>query len=445
MDDITIKVENLTKIYRLYENPIDRLKESLHPFRKKYHHDFYALNNVSFELKKGESIGIIGKNGAGKSTLLKILTGVLTPSQGRVDVKGNVLALLELGAGFNPEISGIENIYFNGAILGASREEIDLKLDAILEFADIGDFVYQKVKTYSSGMYVRLAFAIIANMDPEVLIVDEALAVGDAVFTQKCMRFIRSFQEHGTLLFVSHDTGAVQNLCQSALWLEQGKIQKIGPSRTVAEDYLKFSLQALYGDEQKLATVTNKIKVEEIVDSDAPVVRSESDVDYEAQVVGRENLDHARGWNTGAAEILNLTLTSRFSDSGEIFTGGELVRIAIVAIAYRDLFNPILGFIVKDRLGQDLFGENTLPFSANKSTPVKAGQKFRGEFDFWLPMLPNGQYAIMGSVAEGDLYKNTQHHYLHDAYILNVSSSKVRWGLVGIAFERVSLEVEDEL
>ena len=411
----------------------------------KYHRDFYALDNINFELKKGESIGIIGKNGAGKSTLLKILTGVLTPTRGQVIVKGKVLALLELGAGFNPEISGIENIYFNGALLGASRQEIDLKLDAILEFADIGDFVYQQVKTYSSGMYVRLAFAIIAKMEPEVLIVDEALAVGDAVFTQKCMRFIRSFQEHGTLLFVSHDTGAVQNLCQSALWLERGQIQKIGSSRMVAEDYLKFSLQEVYGDEQKLATVANNITAAETVDPVTSEGQLESVVAYEDQVVGRENLAEAKGWNTGKSEILSLTLNRRPFDSGEIFTGGELVRIVIKAIAYQDLFNPILGFIVKDRLGQDLFGENTLPFSATETTPIKAGQRFRGEFDFSLPMLPNGQYAIMGSVAEGDLHNNIQHHYLHDAYILNVSSSKVRWGLVGIPFKRVSLEVENEL
>jgi len=163
MTDIAIKVENLTKVYHLYDKPVDRLKESLHPFRKKYHNDFYALKDVSFEVKKGESLGIIGKNGAGKSTLLKILTGVLTPTQGQVNVRGKVLALLELGTGFNPELTGIENIYFNGAILGSSREEMDQKIDAIIEFADIGDYVHQQVKTYSSGMYVRLAFGVIAK------------------------------------------------------------------------------------------------------------------------------------------------------------------------------------------------------------------------------------------------------------------------------------------
>ncbi len=439
MTDIAIKVENLTKVYHLYDKPVDRLKESLHPFRKKYHNDFYALKDVSFEVKKGESVGIIGKNGAGKSTLLKILTGVLTPTQGQVNVRGKVLALLELGTGFNPELTGIENIYFNGAILGSSREEMDQKIDAIIEFADIGDYVHQQVKTYSSGMYVRLAFGVIANMDPEVLIVDEALAVGDAVFTQKCMRYIRSFQERGTLLFVSHDIGAVQNLCQSAVWLERGQVQKVGTAKAVAEAYLQSTLQEIYGDKEQLKTVSTE------VETFAETPQTHTTVSYEAEITGRGNFASAKGWSSGVAELLNLRLEHLSPEPGEVFEGGEQVRIVIEAIAYQNLFSPILGFIVKDRLGQDLFGENTLPFSASKLTQVKAGQKFRAEFDFCLPILPNGQYAIMGSVADGDLNNNTQHHYLHDAYILDVSSSKVRWGLVGIQFERVILEIENEL
>ncbi len=439
MSDIAIKVENLCKVYHLYDDPVDRLKESLHPFRKKYHHDFYALNDISFEIKKGETIGIIGKNGAGKSTLLKILTGVLTPTQGQVNVNGRVLALLELGAGFNPELTGVENVYFNGALLGASRDEIDRKLEAILAFADIGEYVYQPVKTYSSGMYVRLAFGIIANLEAEVLIVDEALAVGDAVFTQKCMRYIRSFQEHGTLLFVSHDTGAVQNLCKSAIWLKNGQVQKVGTSKSVSEAYLQSTLQEIYGDEQKLVAIS--VDIENLAEDS---VQASTTVAYQVKVAGRDNLAGAEGWKTGAAELLGLSLKRLSPGADEVFEGGERVRMVVEAVAHQDLFNPILGFIVKDRLGQDLFGENTLPFSASTTTLVKAGQKFKAEFDFYLPMLPNGQYPVMASVADGDLYNNTQHHYLHDAYILTVSSSKVRWGLVGLRFDRVFLEVMNE-
>ncbi|HPH04166.1 MAG TPA: ABC transporter ATP-binding protein, partial [Spirochaetota bacterium] len=187
LQDIAISVEHVSKVYRLYDKPVDRLKESLHPLRKKYHRDFHALDDVSFEVKKGETVGIIGQNGSGKSTLLKIITGVLTPSCGQVRVNGRVSALLELGTGFNPELTGIENVYFSGTVMGYTREEMDVRLDEILAFADIGEFVRQPVKTYSSGMFVRLAFAVAIKSNPEIMIVDEALAVGDMNFQAKCM------------------------------------------------------------------------------------------------------------------------------------------------------------------------------------------------------------------------------------------------------------------
>jgi ABC-type polysaccharide/polyol phosphate transport system ATPase subunit len=190
--EITIKVEHLGKVYRLYNSPIDRLKEAIHPFRKKYHKDFFALHDISFEVKKGEAIGIIGKNGSGKSTLLKLITGVLSPSSGNVTVNGRVSSLLELGAGFNPELNGIENIYFYGTINGFSKEEMDSRLDSILAFADIGEFVFQPVKSYSSGMYVRLAFAVAIQIDPGILIIDEALSVGDIFFNRSVMLEWRS-------------------------------------------------------------------------------------------------------------------------------------------------------------------------------------------------------------------------------------------------------------
>ncbi|MFA6550605.1 MAG: ABC transporter ATP-binding protein, partial [Candidatus Gracilibacteria bacterium] len=225
MSDIAIKTENLSKSYKLYKNPIDRLKESLSPFRKKYHHDFFALKNINFEIKKGETIGIVGKNGSGKSTLLKIITKVLTPTEGHVTTKGKISALLELGAGFNPELSGTENIYFNGAIMGYTKEEIDKKLDNIIAFADIGEFIEQPVKTYSSGMFVRLAFAVATNVDPEILIIDEALSVGDMFFQAKCMEKMKKMINKGiTLMFVSHDTGAIKSVCQKSILLDEGAI-----------------------------------------------------------------------------------------------------------------------------------------------------------------------------------------------------------------------------
>lgn len=238
--DIAISVQNLTKTYKLYNSPMDRLKEALHPLRRKYHHDFYALNNVSFEVKKGETVGIIGRNGSGKSTLLKIIAGVMTPSSGSVEANGRVSALLELGAGFNPELTGIENVFFNGTLMGYSREEMDAKLDSILAFADIGEFVHQPVKTYSSGMFVRLAFAVSVCVDPEILIVDEALSVGDMAFQQKCLDRLRILKERGiTIILVTHDIMLTRNYCEYVVYLQNGNVTLLADAETAGEAYIK--------------------------------------------------------------------------------------------------------------------------------------------------------------------------------------------------------------
>lgn len=236
-----IEVKNLSKVYNLYNKPIDRLKEALDIRKKQYHTTLYALNNVSFEVKKGENIGIIGTNGSGKSTLLKILTGVLTATEGEVKVNGKVSALLELGAGFNSEYTGIENIYLNGTMMGFSKEEMDKKLPVIVEFANIGEFINQPVKTYSSGMYARLAFAVAINVEPDILIVDETLSVGDTRFQIKCMNHMQKMIEGGTtILFVSHDINAVRRFCTKALWLNKGNVMMYGESNKVADAYLDF-------------------------------------------------------------------------------------------------------------------------------------------------------------------------------------------------------------
>lgn len=240
-NDIAIKVENLSKLYKLYNTPIDRLKEALHIVKKKYHKDFYALSGVSFEIKRGDTVGIIGRNGSGKSTLLKIIAGVLSATTGTVAVNGRVSALLELGAGFNVEYTGIENIYFNATILGYLRKDIDAKLDEIIAFADIGTHINQPVRTYSSGMMVRLAFAIQSITDPEILIVDEALAVGDALFQKKCFQQLEKLRNNGvTLLFVSHDQETIRSLTNHAILLQRGQILSIGNSSEVLLAYRKL-------------------------------------------------------------------------------------------------------------------------------------------------------------------------------------------------------------
>lgn len=265
-NNIAIKVENLTKIYHLYDNPKDMLKELVHPFRKKYHHDYYALNDVSFEIKKGETVGIIGKNGAGKSTLLKMITGVLTPTSGNITVNGKIASLLELGAGFNPEMSGYDNIYLNGTIMGFTKEEMDLKVDAIMEFADIGEFVYQPVKSYSSGMFARLAFSVAINVEPDILIVDEALSVGDMKFQLKCMDKFNDFRAFGkTILFVTHDINAIKRFCTFSIWIKDGQIKSIGNTDYVTDRYLDY-LKMKDSDKKNLKEFEMKHLIAEILE-----------------------------------------------------------------------------------------------------------------------------------------------------------------------------------
>ncbi|MEO5301674.1 ABC transporter ATP-binding protein [Enterococcus cecorum] len=241
MSEYAIELKHITKTYAMYAKPTDRLKEALDFRRRSYHDIFYALNDVNIHVKKGEMIGFIGENGSGKSTLLKIITGVLTPTSGEMQINGNIAALLELGSGFNPEYSGYDNIYLNGMVLGFTKEQVDGMVDDIISFADIGDHLYQPVKTYSSGMFVRLAFAVAINVDPEILIVDEALAVGDLEFQLKCMEKFTEFRNAGkTILFVSHDVNAVRRFCDRVYWLKNGIVENEGETMEVTEEYENF-------------------------------------------------------------------------------------------------------------------------------------------------------------------------------------------------------------
>lgn len=295
MNDIAISVQNLTKVYHLYDTPKDRLKEALNPFRKSYHHDFYALKDVSFEIKKGETVGIIGKNGAGKSTLLKIITGVLTPTSGEVEVNGKIASLLELGAGFNPEMTGMENIYLNGTIMGFSKEEMDQKVDAILAFADIGEFIDQPVKMYSSGMFARLAFSVAINVEPDILIVDEALSVGDMAFQNKCFRHMDSFVQHDkVMLFVSHSLSAIRLLCDKVIWMRDGKIVDAGSTDVITQKYERFMQTGMLPSKVEVAKkddnddfVTDRLKSKGEISADAECYIS----DIKVEKLGKKAID----------------------------------------------------------------------------------------------------------------------------------------------------------
>lgn len=290
MNDVAIKAENLSKIYKLYDKPIDRMKESLSLSKKKYSREHYALNNISFEVKKGETIGILGTNGSGKSTLLKIITGVLTQSSGNLEVNGKISALLELGAGFNPEYTGLENIYLNGTMMGYTREEMQQRVDPIMDFADIGEFINQPVKTYSSGMFARLAFAVSINVEPEILIVDEALSVGDVRFQTKCINKMKELKENGTtILFVSHATEQIKRFCTKAMWINKGKMIDIGESSEIVDKYEAFMLQ---GGEIKKDIINRVVyNKEQLQESEVSIARPSEDIVAIIKQVNCSNLN----------------------------------------------------------------------------------------------------------------------------------------------------------
>jgi lipopolysaccharide transport system ATP-binding protein len=428
--EIAIRVENLSKCYQIYEKPQDRLLQMFFRGRKQLFREFWALKDVNLNVNKGECLGIIGRNGSGKSTLLQMICGTLNPTAGSIHVNGRVAALLELGSGFNPEFTGRENVYMNASILGLTTTEIDEKFASIIEFADIGIFIDQPVKTYSSGMMVRLAFAVIAHVDADILIIDEALAVGDAVFTQKCMRFIRAFKEKNTLLFVSHDMGAVKNLCDRVLWIDQGVPKTLGPSSDVIKDYVEFNYQKISGDEIVLTSKRNKAKS-----------KTNNFANYEVRIVTQDNLEQADGFGTGLAKLESVSLRKSDEDVEQtVFNGGELVKLCVTASTTVDLHEPIIGFIVRDRLGQDLFGENTLVLT-NERGLVFCGvnDMLYAEFTFRLPMLPAGKYSMVLSVAEGTQMNHIQHDWLHDSLFFDVIASNVTRGLVGVEFIDIDL------
>lgn len=447
-DDIAITVEGVSKRFEIYAHPRDQLKQfvlsrlqrKLGMKPEQYFRAFWALKDISFEIKKGETVGIIGLNGSGKSTLLQILCGSLTPTRGLVSINGRVAALLELGAGFNPEFTGRENVYMNASVLGLSNGDIDARFNDIVGFADIGDFIDRPVKTYSSGMYVRLAFAVIAHVNADILIIDEALAVGDALFTQKCMGFLRSFMKNGTVLFVSHDVSTVKNLCTKVFWLEKGNLLKEGYPEDVCNLYYKHTLQGLYGDKVNLKDLSN-IEAENIVKPDNKNSKEVLAINYKSEISIIDNIQMANGWKTGSADLISIYFEHLYDNINSVFEGGEMVRLIIYAKVHRTLNSPIIGFIVKDRLGQELFGENTLPFTQKNPSSAMANQKLKAEFIFKLPMLQNGQYAVMASFADGDSYNHIHHHYLNDALIINVNSSKIRFGIVGVPIDYIGLEI----
>jgi lipopolysaccharide transport system ATP-binding protein len=446
-EQFAIRVTHLSKRYEIYGSPRDRLKQFVLPrlqpltgrTPQQYFREFWALKDVSFEIKKGETVGIIGRNGSGKSTLLQMICGTLNPTSGTIETRGRIAALLELGSGFNPEFTGRENVYLNASVLGLKNEEINARFNDIVAFADIGDFIEQPVKTYSSGMMVRLAFAVIAHVDADILVIDEALAVGDAFFTQKCMRFLRSFMKTGTVLFVSHDTGSIKSLCNYAIWLEKGQVLQEGQSKEVCELYLEAFYEAQQGKSS-----TTKLKRFQKPNISLPVK------DQRLEFINTSNLrndleifefdPYAPSFGKGGAQILDVRLLDENDNPLAWIVGGEKVTLRVVIHVDQDLESPIVGFYVKDRLGQTLFGDNT--FLSYQKHPVhcRKGSELQADFVFFMPLLPSGNYSITTAIANGTQEIHQQHHWIHDAILFKSESSSVSSGLIGIPMLEVRLQ-----
>ena len=417
-NEAVIQVENLSKMYKLYNKPMDRMKEALGLSRKKNYVEHFALNNVSFQVNKGETVGIIGTNGSGKSTILKIITGVLNPTAGSVKVKGRISALLELGAGFNGEYSGIENVYLNGTMIGFSREEIDAKLQDIVDFADIGDFVYQPVKTYSSGMFVRLAFAVAINIEPEILIVDEALSVGDVFFQSKCYRKFEEFKKRGkTILFVSHDLSSVGKYCDRVVLLNKGE--------KLAE-----------GDAKEMVNLYRRVMVNQLDDNQS-LKETEKEPD-ESSMSNNLNLNpEVLEYGSRKAEITDFAVYDEDGIISNVIEKGKKFQVKMRVEFREEVNDPIFAFTIKDLRGTELTGTNTM-YENSPVTPKRVGDV--QEIIFTQKMsLEAGEYMLcLGCTgyAEGDF---TVFHRLYDICNITVISDKKAVGYFDM-FSKVTLE-----
>lgn len=451
--DLAIKVENLSKCYQIYDQPGDRLKQFVVPRLrrlagmpdKQYYNDFWALKDVSFEVKKGETLGIIGRNGSGKSTLLQMICGTLNPTRGRIQTFGRTAALLELGSGFNPEFTGRENVYLNASVLGLTQAEIDARCEDIVAFADIGAFINQPVKTYSSGMMVRLAFAVVAHVDADILVIDEALAVGDAVFTQKCMRFLRRFMRNGTVLFVSHDTSAVTSFCNNAILLGSGEVVATGSAKSVIERYAELNYQETQDIELSASKAVDDVQPTLIPQSLAGMPYR----DMRAEFINASSLrndikvfafnENAPAFGTGGASLVYLYLLDTAKCPLSYVVGGEDVMLEIAFKTRQKINNPIIGFTFKDRLGQTLFADNTYIAMLGEKIPSEEGETLIARFKFQMPVLPSGEYSISPAIADGSQDDHEQQCWVHDALILNVQASATCFGLIAWPMENVTL------
>jgi len=382
--DTAISVKNVSKKFKLYKSSKDRLKEAFHPRRKKYHQDFWALQDISFDVSRGTTMGIIGQNGCGKSTLLQIICGILRASSGHVKTNGRISALLELGAGFNPDFTGRQNVYMSGAVKGFTKKDMDERFDDIVSFADIGDFIEQPVKTYSSGMYVRLAFACAVNVDPDILVIDEALAVGDDMFKRRCYRKLEDFKKQDkTILFVSHSPATITSMCDCVVLLDKGKIVQIGNSRNVVKTYSKMLAAREETYVKKLKGNDNQKSVKQEDERlQKPVDASDSECRY----------------GTGEVAIRKFEIFNEDGDPVTVIETGKRYIFKTTVLFKKNVMEPAIGISILTLTGIEIFGTST-EVSSYSMGPVKANTLIVAEFDQVITLNP-GSYAVNVSVAE---------------------------------------------
>jgi lipopolysaccharide transport system ATP-binding protein len=425
-DPVVLAAQGLGKSYRLKASGARSILGAVTE-------EFWALQNVDLTLRRGEALGIIGENGAGKSTLLRLLCGTLRPTTGTVETHGRIAALLELGAGFNPHFTGRENVWLNAAVLGLSKAEITERFDAIAEFAGIGEFIDLPVRLYSSGMQARLAFAVSAHVDADILIVDEILAVGDAAFAQKCSARLEKFRKSGTLLFVSHNTGAVTRLCERALWLEHGKVRDFGPAADVCARYLANLAERADAAEDKASPVRRWSVLEP-----PPLV---SDPRARSNRIVVSAFDSDAPWHGhGGANIVDVSFRSPADERLADIEGGDEVRLRILCHAARNIADPIVGFMLRDRLGQNVFGDSTYLACKDLPRAVRAHEDFVAEFAFQLPFLAAGDYALTVAITEGTQENHSHVHWIEEAVMLSIHQSPISRGIIGVPAMALAME-----
>ena len=408
MSEVAISVKDVSKMYKLFDKNSDRLKDALGFSKKQLYKEHYALHHLSFDVYKGETVGIIGNNGAGKSTILKIITGVLNPTEGELEINGRISALLELGAGFNPEYNGIENVYLNGTMLGFTKEEIDERLPKILEFADIGDFVYQPVKTYSSGMFVRLAFAVAINIDPEILIVDEALSVGDVFFQAKCYQKFEDFKRDGkTILFVSHDLGSISRYCDRVILLNKGEKQSEGKPKDMINLYKRL-----------ITTKADNNQNENAKDKELVSINSISG-EWKKNFTVNPKLEE---YGDGKANIIDFAIIDNEGNLTNVIEKGTKFTVKTKIRIEEPIKDPIFTLTFKNVRGVDITGTNTMLEDIRLGV-CNAGECYIASYEQEMN-LQGGEYLISMSCTgyeNGDL---KAHHRLYDLLSITVVSDK---------------------